>query len=113
MDLRLDDVAGHVRLSKWHLVRLLKAQTGWGFRRHLAGARVATALKMLLEGELIVKEVAAAVGYRYVSHMDRQFRTLLSTTPNDVRRRRPSLIDLLAHAPIPSRDRSGSSTLQP
>ena len=95
MDLRLEDVAGHVRLSKWHLVRLLKSQTGWGFRQHLAGARVARALELLLEGKLIVKEVAAAVGYRHVSHMDRQFRTLLRTAPNDIRRR-PGRTDLLA-----------------
>ncbi len=83
--LALQDVAHHVRMSKWHLSRLLNSATGWGFTDHLAAVRVARASRMLVDGRLIVKEVAGAVGYRYVSQMDRQFKRLLGILPQNLR----------------------------
>ena len=96
--LALHHVAGQVRLSKWHLSRLLTSTTGWGFSDHLAAIRVAMASRMLVEGRLIVKEVAGAVGYRNVSQMDRQFKRLLKITPHDLRCKAAIQIELQERA---------------
>jgi AraC-like DNA-binding protein len=68
-------------VSLCHAARLLKHQTGLGFRAHLHRARIAAARRLLHHTTLSVKEVAAAVGYGSSSQFGRHFRRLCGTTP--------------------------------
>jgi AraC-like DNA-binding protein len=73
----LADVAG---LSKFHLLRLFKAETGltpWQYQTQL---RIDAARAMLARGEP-PSQVAAACGFVDQSHMTRRFRSVVGITP--------------------------------
>lgn len=83
--LNLRAVATALDMSTSHLSRLFAANTGQGFMTHLHVRRVAAARRMLIESQRSVKEVAAAVGYRSVTQLDRYFKRVFALTPNAVR----------------------------
>jgi AraC-like DNA-binding protein len=83
--LSLQVVAKTVGLSTCHLSRLLASNTGQGFRTHLHVRRVRAARRMLDESGRSVKEVAAAVGYRSVTQLDRYFKRVLTLPPSAFR----------------------------
>ncbi|MYL99876.1 helix-turn-helix domain-containing protein [Novosphingobium sp. FGD1] len=67
-------------LSKFHLLRVFKAQTGltpWQFQTQI---RIDLARRLLAAGEP-AGQVAAACGYADQSHMTRRFRELVGLTP--------------------------------
>ena len=79
--LTLGDVARDVRLSPWHVVRVLRQGTGAGFVTHVHRYRLAAAERLLAESALSVKEIAGAVGYAHPSQLSRHFRRLHGLTP--------------------------------
>jgi AraC-like DNA-binding protein len=91
--LTLGCVADAVRLSKWHLARLLRQHTGRCFLAHLHDARLRAAKSLLVDPTLTVKEVARAVGYSSAGALDRQFRRHLAITPSEWRSRQSELLD--------------------
>lgn len=84
-ELSLKDVAKQVKLSPSHFCRLLRKQTGKGFRDHLDSSRFSSALVLLGNPLLRIKEVAAASGFSSVSTFDRYFRRLHGCTPTEWR----------------------------
>jgi transcriptional regulator GlxA family with amidase domain len=87
--LDLDQVARAVRLSTFHLSRLIKRATGVGFASHVRALRVGRAQQLLQSGELSVKEVAASVGYTNTNALDRNFKAIVGVTPTVYRRQLP------------------------
>ena len=85
-NLTLRVVSAEVQLSMSHLSRLLNRDLGCSFRAHLNQLRVSRAQRLLLTSTLSIKEVAAAVGYRNTSQLDRHFRLVCATTPASYRR---------------------------
>src|SRR5436190_23498372 len=83
--LSLQFVARSFDLSPPHLCRELKA-SGLGFRERLHDARTKEAHRLLLESQLSIKQVAAAVGYRHSSHLSHHFRRKFGISPSDIRR---------------------------
>lgn len=79
--LALSDVAQAVRLSTWHLDRLLRRHTGWCYRRHLLHARMQQATRLLQGTTLSIKEIAAAVGYSYATEFAHRFKQAFHVTP--------------------------------
>jgi AraC-like DNA-binding protein len=78
--LSLDVVAAAAGRSKFHLLRLFKAETGltpWQYQTQL---RVDAARAMLARGEP-PGQVAAACGFVDQSHLTRRFRALTGITP--------------------------------
>lgn len=75
---RIAHVAG---LSSWHLSRLLKAETGLGFRGHLRVMRLQRATDLLQYSTRSIKEIAHAVGYGNASTLARDFRTCYGQRP--------------------------------
>ena len=76
----LDTLAEISGLSKFHLLRVFKAQTGltpWQFQMQ---ARIEQVRKMLAAGEP-AGQVAAACGFVDQSHMTRRFRQFVGSTP--------------------------------
>ena len=86
-DLRLDHVAKRVSLSKWHLNRLLVRHTGHGFLHHIREIRLSHARRLLSGTTLTIKEIAFAVGYKYVNELDRHFMAKHALTPSKYRQR--------------------------
>jgi AraC-like DNA-binding protein len=85
--LAVADVAEAVRVSKWHLDRLLRQHTGRCFVAHLHEARLDAARSLLIDAMPTVKEVASAVGYSSVTQLDRHFRKRCGCTPTQWRQK--------------------------
>jgi AraC-like DNA-binding protein len=84
-DLALQHAARHVGVSRYHLSRLLRKETGYPFPTHVCGMRVLTASLLLRSLPLSVKEVAGTVGFERASELDRQFRRWIRMTPSTFR----------------------------
>ena len=79
--LTMRQLAQTVNLCPSHAARMLKQQTGSGFLTHLHGCRILNARRLLVEGSLSIKEVAATVGYSHPSQFSRQFRLSCGKSP--------------------------------
>jgi AraC-like DNA-binding protein len=90
-DLSVAEVAQRVGVSRWHLERLLKHQTGACFTQHLRARRLDLAAKLLLDSVLTVKEVAGRSGYGSSSAFCRDFRDWLGLSPREYRQARRTL----------------------
>ena len=77
---RLDDVADHVRLDKFHLIRAFRAEVGVPPYEFLTHARVHRARELLRRG-VRAGEAAAAVGFCDQSQLHRHFVRLVGVTP--------------------------------
>jgi AraC-like DNA-binding protein len=77
---RLDELADHVHLDKYHLIRAFRAHTGVPPYESLTHARIARA-RELLAGGRTATEVASMVGYCDQSQMHRHFVRIVGTTP--------------------------------
>ncbi len=85
--LRLVDVARAVHVSRWHLERLIRRNTGRCFTWHTRRARVDAACRLLVSSTLLIKEIADRVGYSHATEFTRDFRDLFAVTPSEWRRR--------------------------
>jgi len=77
---RLDDLADHVGVDKYHLIRAFRAEVGVPPYEFLTHARIHRARELLHRG-LSATEVASAVGYCDQSQLHRHFVRLTGTTP--------------------------------
>jgi transcriptional regulator GlxA family with amidase domain len=84
--LSLPIVSRQSGISPWQLSRLMTRCMGRGFMSHVHATRVRAAERLLLETPLSVKEIAAAVGYRSTTQLDRQFKRAGGGTPSTLRR---------------------------
>lgn len=85
-NLSLRELAGGLGRSLWYVGRILKKCTGLGFRQYLKTLRLRRAEKLLLDPSLLVKQVAAAVGYKHVSDFDHHFKAAYGIAPGEYRR---------------------------
>jgi AraC-like DNA-binding protein len=85
----IQDAAKGLRVTRWHLSRILRRALKCAFRDLIAVARFKAALPLLEHPELSIKEVAAMVGFRDTAEFDRKFRARFGLTPTQHRRQRP------------------------
>src|ERR1051325_558929 len=85
-NLRLADVAVHVRLSPFYLTRCLKRATGCSFDALLQRARIGDARRLLEQTPLMIKEIAVTVGYESSTQFGRHFKRLTGTTARSYQR---------------------------
>jgi AraC family transcriptional regulator len=89
----LNDLAREAGVSRFHFARLFRVSTGDSPMAYLLKSRVERAKQMLLQGELPVCEIAAALGFCDQSHLTRTFRRLTGVTPRTFARRHAELVD--------------------
>jgi AraC-like DNA-binding protein/CRP-like cAMP-binding protein len=80
-DFGLRELGREMKLTAWHLARLLKNATGMTFGQLRNSVRVERARVALLTTELSVKEIAAGVGYTHPTDLTRQFRSVHALSP--------------------------------
>ncbi|MFW5843600.1 MAG: helix-turn-helix domain-containing protein [Spirochaetota bacterium] len=85
-DLSLDRIAENVRLSPFHLSRIFKSATGSTVLDYLTARRIEAAQRLIREGTLSVKEIAAQVGYADQNYFSRVFRRITGLTPSAFRK---------------------------
>jgi AraC-like DNA-binding protein len=102
--LKVSEVAREVRLSRWHLERLLRLITGRSFTEHLREARLRSAINLFNKSPfLTVKEVAALVGSGSVKSFARDFRRVFGCSPVAWKRGRRAISGLEMTSPPPRR----------
>jgi AraC family transcriptional regulator len=84
-DVRLDDLAATLHLSKFHFVRAFRASTGTTPYRHLTAVRLARAADLLRVTDLPVHEVAGLCGWASASRFSTAFRQHHGTSPTAYR----------------------------
>jgi AraC-like DNA-binding protein len=84
--IRIDELARAVGVSRWHLERLTKRDTGTTPGRHLAAARMERAIALLAQPRLSIKEVSSRVGYGNANGFARDFRKHYGSSPRTWRR---------------------------
>jgi AraC family transcriptional regulator of adaptative response / methylphosphotriester-DNA alkyltransferase methyltransferase len=83
--IELDDVARRLATSRRQLQRAFTEAAGVSFRTHVARVRMRRALEMLREGDMPVRDVANAVGYRQPAQFAKTFRRHHGAPPSSFR----------------------------
>jgi AraC-like DNA-binding protein len=74
-------------ISSAYAARLLKRCTGQGFRVYAKNQRLVMAAEMLGSTDLLVKIIAAELGYRNPSEFTRRFKKQYHLSPREYRKR--------------------------
>lgn len=82
-DLRLSDLAEKVFISRNHLSGIFREATGETFNDYVTRVRIERAKALLLEGKLMVYEVAERVGYKNVPYFTTLFKRHTGRIPTD------------------------------
>lgn len=78
----VDQIAAAAGLSRSQLARLYRQTLGLGPAERLRDYRLSAARRLLANGRMSVKEVAHAVGFRWVHHFIRAYRARRGHTPS-------------------------------
>jgi AraC-like DNA-binding protein len=76
----LHELAGHVSLSPYYLLRVFRAEVGMPPYAYLESVRIRQAQRLIDTGKPLA-EVAVEVGFSSQSHMTRRFKKILGATP--------------------------------
>ena len=76
----LNELAGHVALSPYYLLRVFRAEVGMPPYVYLESVRIRRAQRLIETGTPLA-EVAAEVGFSSQSHMTRRFKKIIGATP--------------------------------
>ncbi len=82
----LEAVAGKVSMTPSAFCRFFKKKTNKTFTNYLIDIRVATACKLLTEGDYTVSETCFESGYNSTSNFHRHFRRVTGFSPNEYKR---------------------------
>jgi AraC family transcriptional regulator len=83
----LNDLAELCGVSRGHLIRSFKAQTGTTVHRYIEHVRLRRAKDYLTEGDLPLKEIAFRLGLANPAHFSCAFRKLAGEAPGSFRKR--------------------------
>ncbi len=84
-DIRLEEAAEAVHLSKFYFSRFFKSQTGQTFHSYLSRVRISHAEELLADTDIPVTELAYQSGFASIKTFNRQFRTITGTSPSRYR----------------------------
>ncbi|HIT63560.1 MAG TPA: helix-turn-helix domain-containing protein [Candidatus Ventrimonas merdavium] len=82
----LTEISGELHQSLSVLSRMIRERTGFTFQELLLRKRLQKAVMLLLESDLTVDEIGAAVGYDNMSYFHRKFKERYGQTPARYRR---------------------------
>ncbi|OCT15403.1 hypothetical protein A8709_15085 [Paenibacillus pectinilyticus] len=83
-DITMDELAGQLFISKNYLNQLFKKVTGETFMNYVIRVRLEKAKALLLEGNLLIYEVAEQVGYQNVPYFSTLFKKYCGINPSDL-----------------------------
>jgi AraC-like DNA-binding protein len=81
----LAELAAHVALSPYHLLRAFRAETGLPPHAYLDNARIRQAERLIAAGRPLA-DVSAETGFSSQSHLTRRFRQIIGVTPGEYAR---------------------------
>ncbi|MFS0725511.1 response regulator transcription factor [Paenibacillus sp. 1P07SE] len=80
----LQDLSNQLYISRYYLGQIFKKATGESFNHYLTKVRMAKAREMILEGRLLIYEVAERVGFRNVPYFSTLFKRHTGLNPTDL-----------------------------
>src|SRR5690606_37292451 len=86
-EIGLDDIAGHIGVSRFHLSRAFPLAVGMPISSYLRGRRLTEAAKTLAAGAPDILAVALEATYNSHEAFTRAFREQFGVTPESVRAR--------------------------
>ncbi|WP_058485842.1 response regulator [Defluviitalea phaphyphila] len=81
----LEDISRKVNVSPQYFSKLFKEETGENFIDYLTNVRISAAKKLLLEGNLSIKEICYKIGYNDPNYFSRIFKKIVGVTPTEYR----------------------------
>lgn len=84
-DISLDDIAGHVGYSKYHLNRMFFDRTGQTLHKYIRERRLTHAADMLVNTEQPIVDIALGIGYTSQQSFTLAFKQMFGCTPNKYR----------------------------
>ncbi len=78
----LDDLAGALNISQYHLSRVFNAESGFSLPEYLTMVRMEKAKILIGEGQKNISQVAYAVGYEDSSYFAKVFRKYFGCSPS-------------------------------
>lgn len=84
-NLRLNDVAAQVGMSRFYFARLFKESMGMAPHQYVIQQRVGRAKKLLCESDVAIATIAKQCGFTNPSHLSKYFRQLTGATPKAYR----------------------------
>ena len=85
-DIPLTELSERINVCDDHLIRLFRAATNKTPTAYIRDLRLQEALKLLLDSDRSVTDIAAMVGFSSGNYMTRVFRTVLRMTPLQYRK---------------------------
>jgi AraC-like DNA-binding protein len=85
--LKLDEVAGQVRVSPFYFCKLFKSTTGMTFTEFVNRQRIERAKRRLLDPAERITEIAYDIGYQSLSQFNRSFLRIVGESPTQFRKR--------------------------
>lgn len=80
-DLSLDSIARELHVTSTYLCRLIKQETGIGYKEYLTKLRMEEAKRLLKDPDAAIGDVCQKIGYTNVSHFIKIFQKYEGTTP--------------------------------
>lgn len=84
-DVDVSELACEVGVSREHLTRVFREQTGMTPHAYLVRKKMLHACRLLKETSLSAKEISAMLGYGFPAHFSRTFKRLLGMVPRRFR----------------------------
>ncbi|PAF32595.1 response regulator [Paenibacillus sp. 7516] len=84
-NITLESMAALVYMNSYYFSSFFKKHTGQNFKNYVTEVRMSHALKLLMETELMVYEIADRVGYNNVRHFSDMFKKKYGKVPQDYR----------------------------
>lgn len=84
--LTLDELAGVACLSPFHLSRSFRRAMGTGLHRYVVQRRIDRAKQLVLDSDLAITQIAAAVGFESTAAFSTRFRQFVGQSPSSLRR---------------------------
>lgn len=85
--LSVEDVAGEVPVSPYHLIRLFRQETGMTLHRYRTHLRLRASLDRLALRDEPIAAIARSLGFSSHSHFSDRFRAVFGISPSEVRGR--------------------------
>jgi AraC-like DNA-binding protein len=90
---RVRELAHQVHLSRWHFIRLFKAETSLSPKQYVRNLRMQEAEELLSQSFLSVKEIAASLGFEDRSQFSRDFKKFRGSAPSKFRARKRTVCE--------------------
>ena len=82
-NITLESVAKQMNYTPYYLSRLFKKHTGNTFTEYLSNYRIEQSKKLIREGKMSIKEIAAAVGFNSQGYFAKIFKKYTGVSPGE------------------------------